>query len=58
MGIVLVWSLGYWFMPVIGARHWFQGPPTATEVAAYQKHLVEDHDRDDLPVNSKTDARQ
>ena len=39
VGIVLVWSFGAWFCPVIGARHWFKGPPVAMEVAEAQQQL-------------------
>lgn len=40
VGIVLVWSLGYWYLPFIGARLWFKGPPVASEVAAYESFRV------------------
>jgi hypothetical protein len=32
VGIVTLLSLGGWFLPVVGGRHWFQGPKkTITE---------------------------
>ncbi|KAK9865548.1 hypothetical protein WJX84_006827 [Apatococcus fuscideae] len=34
VGIVLVWTFGYWLLPVIGARRWFKGPPAALEIYA------------------------
>lgn len=34
VGIVLVWTFGYWLLPVWGARHWFCGPPVAMEIAS------------------------
>ena len=44
VGIVLVWSFGYWFFPVIGARHWFKGPPVAMEVAAAEQQAYNGHE--------------
>lgn len=49
VGIVLVWAFGYWYLPVIGARHWFKGPPVASEVAEYERFRV-------LGAGSKDDA--
>lgn len=40
VGIVLVWAFGYWYLPFFGARHWFKGPPVASEVAAYESFRV------------------
>ena len=34
VGIVLIWTFGYWLLPFWGARHWFKGPPAALELAS------------------------
>ncbi|KAK9801877.1 hypothetical protein WJX73_006005 [Symbiochloris irregularis] len=55
VGIVLVWSFGYWYLPFIGARHWFKGPPVASEVAQYERFLVQGANAN-ANANTKTNS--